>query len=140
VKDLRAANNPEYLSSSGPAAGTAVGAAASINTALVATLRTAQAGRGFRGRVYLAGLTNASLASSRQWDGPTGTDAVAFVEGLRTVMNTNSIPMVVAQRALQAGTDVNGNPLPARLADTVPVVLVDIANPRVDTQRRRLGR
>lgn len=140
VKDLRAANNPEFPSSGASAPGAAVGAAASVNNALVVTLRSAQAGRGFRGRVYLGGLTQASLASARQWSGAAGANAVGFIEGVRSVLSANSIPMVIAQKALQAGTDVAGNPLPARLAGIVPVVSVDIANPRVDSMRRRLGR
>jgi hypothetical protein len=140
VKDIRAANNPEFPSSSLAAPGTAVGPAVAINSALVVTLRSAQAGRAFRGRVYLAGLTATALASARQWTTGAGANAVAFVEGIQAVLTANSIPLVIAQRALQAGTDASGNPLPARLAAVVPVVSVDIANPRVDTQRKRLGR
>lgn len=140
IKDLRAAHNPEFPSGGGPAFGTAVGPATSIGSALVVTLRTAQSGREFRGRVYLAGLTQAALASARQWDGLVGSRATAFIEGIRSVMSTNSIPMVIAHRALNAEEPVVPGSDPARLDGVVPVVSVDIANPRVDTMRRRLGR
>lgn len=140
VKDLRAAYNPEFLSSGAAAAGTGVGAPLSTNVALCVTERTGQAGRGFRGRVFLAGITVDGLSGPRQFDSATGAAAVAFMQGVMSALSTNQVPLVIGQRALAAGTDAAGNPLPARPADTVPVVSVEVADLRVDTQRRRLGR
>lgn len=140
IKDLRAPNNPELPSTGTALAGTGPDDPVAISNALVVTLRTAFAGKGFRGRVYLAGFTIVAQDSMKVWDTGVGTDAVAFVEGIRTVLGTNNIPMAVGQRALQAGSDVHGNPMPARAAAVIPVISTDIANPRIDTQRRRLGR
>jgi hypothetical protein len=140
VKDLRAPNNPSYFSTGLVAPGTAAGVPLPLSTSLVATLRTAQSGQGFRGRVYLAGLTDAALASAVVFGDQVGTDAVAFLNGINSVMGTNNIPLVVAQSALQAGTHHDGSPWEARPAGVLPVTAIDIANPRIDSQRKRLGR
>lgn len=140
VKDLRQMYQVEYVSTGLPAPGTAADAALPLQSALVVTLRTAQSGQGFRGRAYMPGLTIGSLADPRTFNDTVSSAAKAFIDGVNSVMSTNGFPMVVAQRALQAGTHHDGSPWPARSAQVVPVVSTDIANKRVDTQRRRLGR
>jgi hypothetical protein len=140
VKDLRAPNNPMYFSTGTVVPGTAVGVELPLSSSLVVTLRTAQSGQGFRGRVYLAGMTDAALASPLAFLDTVGTDAVAFIEGVDSAMGTQNIPMVVAQRALQAGTHHDGSPWAARDAGVLDVIAKDIANPRIDSQRKRLGR
>lgn len=140
VKDLRAPNNPVYLSTGAAVPGTGAATQLPINDAFVVTLRTGQSGRGFRGRVYLSGLIAASSIDGRTFIGATATAALAFINGVNSVMTTNSIPLVVAQRALAAGTDSHGNPLPARPASVILVTSVVNVNSRVDSQRKRLGR
>ena len=56
VRDMRASNFPLLPSSSAAAPGTSAQNAISPQTAIVITLRTASAGRAFRGRVFLGGL------------------------------------------------------------------------------------
>jgi len=68
------------------------------------------------------------------------TAAVAFVDGIRSVMDTNTVPMGIAQRALNSGTHHDGSPWEARAASVIDVIASTIANPRVDSQRRRTGR
>jgi len=140
IKDLRTANQAELLSTSGAALGTGTGDPLASSTALVVTHRTQQSGQGFRGRSYLAGMVASTLSDPNTFSPSANAAALAFLEGVRQVMSSNSMPMVVAQRALGAGTHHDGSPWSARPADVVPVIALDIANTRVDTQRRRLGR
>lgn len=140
IKDLRTANLSEHFSTGAPVAGSGTGTALPMNCCAVVTLRTAQAGKAFRGRVYIGGLDETAVSDPRTIAGGTDSALVAFVDGVRAAMTSNGVPMVIAQRALQAGTSASGGTLPARAASSVPVVSVDIANPRVDSQRRRLGR
>jgi hypothetical protein len=140
IKDLRAPNNPEYLSTATASLGTGVGDPLAYGSALVVTLRTGQSGQGFRGRVYLGGLVAASLLNPKRFTDAVGAAGKNFVDGVNSIMATNQIPLVVAQRALQAGTHLDGSPWEARPAGVLPVTSTDIANPRVDSQRRRLGR
>lgn len=139
VKDLRAGNNPTLLSTGAAAAGTGTGNASPLSTALVFTLKTAQSGRAFRGRAYLAGLAPIAIADSLHGAAAAFTNGIAFLNGVNSVMGTQGFPLVVAQRALQAGTDKHGNPLPARAAAVVPVTSINNVNNRLDSQRRRLG-
>jgi hypothetical protein len=139
-KDLRTAENPIFESSSGAVSGNDIGGRMPINAALVVTLRTDRSGRQWRGRSYLGGLTSTSIESMKRWLDSAGTVATAFVSGIDGVFTTNGMPMGLAQPRLMAGTDANGNDLPERAANIVDVVRFEIANPRIDTQRRRLGR
>lgn len=140
VKNLHTAHQAEFRSSSLAMPGTGSPPIASINNALVVTLRTALAGQGFRGRAYLGGLLQADLASPRQWSSAVGLLAVDFVSGIDAAMSASQLPMAVAQHALNAGTHSDGTPWEARPAGANDVVSVSIVNDRVDSQRRRLGR
>jgi len=140
MKDLHTPNQAEFGSTGLPMIGTGTGVTLPLSLALVVTLRTAQAGQGYRGRVYLCGLTDADLLTSTRWSDAAGTAGVGFVDALRSAMDGNTVPMCVAQRALAEGTHHDGTPWEARPAGTPDVVSCDIANPRIDSQRRRLGR
>jgi hypothetical protein len=80
------------------------------------------------------------MSDKRDWANAAGVAGVAMLNGLNSVMQANGFPMVVAQEHLLAGTDKHGNPLADRPAGVVPITGFDVANPRIDTQRRRLGR
>lgn len=140
LKDLHTANQPETESTGLAMPGTGTGTPISLGSSLVITLRTAQTGQGFRGRVYLSGLTDAAIQNSRHFTATVGSDGRAFVDGLRTVMDGNTVPMCVAQRALNAGTHHDGTPWAARPAGTPDVTSVVLRDTRIDSQRRRLGR
>jgi len=143
VKDLRAANNPTLASTGASLAGTGTGAPLSQATAMAVTLRTAQSGRGFVGRVFLPGMVDSVLANARTFDEVVaGPAAVAFVQGLQAAATASIGAPVLAQRQLLAST-VAGAPPPynsPRPANTIPITGVNIASPLVDTQRRRVGR
>lgn len=139
VKDLRAPNNPTILSSGAAAPGTAAGVPVSQGTAMCITLNTAFAGKGFRGRAYLGGLAEATLADARHFTGPAQTAGVGFIQAVQTATTAQGLPLVVAQRALQAGTTSSGAQLPARPAGVVPVTQIVTVGTRIDSQRKRLG-
>lgn len=139
VKDLRAGNNPTLASSGTALVGAAAGNVLPLSAALAVTLRTQFSGRQWRGRVYLGGLTTGDMLDSRTWTGAAGTAAVAMVNGCDAVFTTQQMPLALAQKLLIEGTDKHGNPLPRREAHCEDVILVDIANARIDTQRNRLG-
>jgi hypothetical protein len=140
LKNLSVANEPEVPSVGGAALGTGVGQPLGINSALVVTLKTARSGPAFRGRTYLGGLVASTLTDPFNFSPTVGADAVAFMTGVSGVLTSNGFPLVVAQRALQAGTHADGSPWAARPASTQPVTTISIVNPRVDSQRRRSGR
>lgn len=139
VKDLRAGNNPTLASSGTALTGAAAGTVVPYSNALVVTLRTQFSGRAWRGRVYLAGLVATDMQDARNWTGAAGTAAVALVNGIDAVLTTQQIPLALAQKLLIEGTDKRGNPLPRREAHCEDIISADIASPRIDSQRNRLG-
>src|SRR5262245_26925886 len=60
IRDIRNVDLPEYVDSAAAVPGTAAGDQLARQVALVVTLRTAFAGRGNRGRIYLGGFDEAS--------------------------------------------------------------------------------
>lgn len=142
VKDLRAANNPTILSTSAAINGTSAGPVSSQGNALVVTLKTAQSGRGYVGRVYLPGISNDNLADSRHYNSALNAPAVAFLNAINTAMTASGMPWVIGQRALQASPEP-GAPPPynqIRQATTIPITQAAVVSDRIDSQRRRLGR
>lgn len=140
VKDLRTANQVMYLSTGGAVPGTGTLVAVPASAAIVVSLKTNQSGKAFRGRTYLGSLADNAIANQFDATATANTAAIAFVTGIMNTMAANAMPMGIGQRALNAGTDKKGNPLPARAANVVPVTQAVVVNPRLDSQRRRLGR
>jgi hypothetical protein len=140
VTDMRGANNPTLLSTGTALPGAIATAAAPINACLVVTHRTAQSGRSFRGRTYVGGLVAADMLNSRTWNDTVGSAAVAMLAGIDAACTANGGGLVIAWAHLLAGTNAAGGTLPDRPAGSIDITAWDIANPRIDTQRRRLGR
>ena len=140
VKDLRAPNNPAILSTGAATLGTGTGNAMPINTALVITLTTGSSGPGYRGRVYLGGMTTTQCTDGKTFISACSTDGIGFVTAVNAAMTAQGLPLVVAQHALNAGTHHDGSQWAARPAGVTPVTNIVQRNLRVDTQRRRTGR
>jgi hypothetical protein len=139
IKDMRQANLPVFLSSGIAAAGTGTGTPVAVSTSIVVSLQTAKSGREWRGRSYLGGLDSIALANAHTHTASAGTNAVAFLTAVDASMSAAGMPMGIAQRALLAGTTSSGAQLPPRPANIVDVTSWKITNPRLDTQRKRLG-
>lgn len=140
LRDLRAPNLPIVPSSTAAVAGTGAGVALPPGDALVVTLRTAGAGRGFRGRVYLPGLDSTALAAGGVAAAGTMTDAAAFITAVQSVLAASAITLAIAQPARQLYTGSTGAVHPARSAGIVPVTAITVRNNIIDHQRRRAGR
>lgn len=140
LRDLRTANQPIVASTTAVAAGTGAGTALPPGDALTVTLRTAGAGRGFRGRVYLPGLDTAALAAGGVAAAGTVTDATAFVTAVQAALTASGMTMAIAQPARQAYQGSTGVNYPARAAGVQDVTSIVTRNNIIDHQRRRAGR
>jgi len=139
IKDLNDIHLPAYLSDVGPTAGSGLGTQAAANLAVEVSLRTARAGKEWVGRTYLGGLDSSVQNDAYSFGTGVGTAAEGFLDGIRTGLPSGLV-FALAQRALQAGTDHAGNPLPPRDANAEPIIAVRLTDHRLDSQRRRLGR
>lgn len=129
LRDRRSANAPEFVGIVGRV-GTNVTEALPGANSVVVTLRTALAGRGFRGRVYLGSWCEAANAVSGVIAPATITAAVAFIQGLRNP-TISGVPATLAV----AHQVANGLPLePGQLNDVTAHLVRDN---QWDTQRRR---
>lgn len=113
-----------------PSPGIAVGDAVSNNVALVASLGTDLTGRSFRGRSYIAGITETNVTANE-----IGTAYAAFfVSSITFLMaDLDSINTDLVIASFVSG----GAPRAEGLPTLVTSVSMDV---RVDTQRRRLPR
>lgn len=140
VKSLNSANLGWILSTGAAQAGTGTGAAVSNNVALVVTLATARSGPSYRGRAYLAGMVVTSLATALQFTALVGTHAAAFMTSVISTMGTNGLTAAVLQHHLLPEPGATQPPMnQERPAGMTPITQARIVNPRIDTQRRRLG-
>lgn len=140
LRDLRAANLPLSSSVAAASPGTGAGGALPPGDALCLTLRTAGAGRGFRGRVYLPGLDFSSLAAGGVLAAATNTAAIAFLTAVQTAMTAQGMTLALAQPHRMAYTGKTGALHSDRPAAAVSVTSIEARNVIVDHQRRRAGR
>jgi len=129
VTDVSVANGAQiitpYTTSN---VGTASGAPAAANAAMVASLRTAKTGRSFRGRFYLGGLSNGYFTSAQNIDPDTtalfATRFSDFIDALQALGLTLVVVSNYANKVLRL----------VALATEIIAVIVDT---KVDSQRRR---
>lgn len=130
LRDLRTANTAEFLDSGAAVAGTQALELLPPQTSLCITLRTAFAGRSFRGRVYLAGFTEGDNIAGGATNSATSTPAVAFVTAIQSALVAQSLNLGVIHRPTQA-------PLPVTSGFITPVTSIVCRDLVWDTQRRR---
>lgn len=139
LRDVRTGNNPYVTSTGAATAGTGAASALPPGVSLPITLRTASAGRGFRGRIYLPGLDSATLVAATGGVLPAAaTAAVNFVTEVQTAALASGITLGVPQFGRQAYVGRKGRSIPARPA-AAPINLTSIVNRLAvfTSQRRR---
>ena len=138
LRDLRTANNP-WVSSTGAATpGTSVSAALPPGVSLVISERTAFAGRGFRGRVYLPGLaSNALVVGTGAVLAAANTAALNFMTAVQTALTASNATLAIAQPARNAYVGRKGRAIAARVAGVVNVTSMVARLTALTSQRRR---
>lgn len=128
LRDIRTANTAEFIDTGGAVAGTAAQDILPPQTAFCVTLRTAQAGRSFRGRVYLTGFSEGANTAGGTM--VLGTPPVAFVAAVQSALIASSLNLGVLSRPAP-----DASPPRAGFITTVTSI---VARDLVwDTQRRR---
>lgn len=138
IKDVRTANLAGVPSSAPPAVGTSAANALPENDALVVSLRTAQAGRAFRGRVYLGGWTTDALDTGGAATDAAVTAAQDFVTDVGVALNAKSFELAIAHRGHNAYiSPATGQTVEAEAAGSVPVTSIICRTATFASQRRR---
>lgn len=138
LRDMRTANQPWVLSTGAATPGTSVSAALPPGVSLVISERTALAGRGYRGRIYLPGLAaNALVVGTGAASAAANTAAVNFINAVSAAMTANGVTLAIANPARAAYAGRRGRAIPARAAGIVPVTSVLARLTALTSQRRR---
>lgn len=153
IRDLRIANLPEFRDTGAPVSGTGgVSEALPAYVALVVTLRTAKAGKSFRGRVYLPGWSESENVAGGVSSGASGIAAVAFINAIGTGLQSSALKLAVLSYPSeditidQTTTHADGTKTVRRLSHETakvggaePVTIVENRNATWEVQRRRVN-
>lgn len=138
LRDLRTANMPFVASTGAATPGTGVATALPPGVSLVISERTASAGRGFRGRIYLPGLDSSVVtAATGAASAAANTAAVNFITAVQTALTASSITLSIANPARQAYTGRKGRAILARPAGIINVTSIVARLTALTSQRRR---
>lgn len=150
VRDLRVANQAEYVDSGAAQNGGAAADALPPQDAVVVTLRTAKAGRSYRGRVYLPGLSELDNTSAGVTSTAANTAAAAFINDIASRLQPLGLFLAVLSRphdqvVITAVTTHSDGTTTSRVlshetaktGEINDVTLVQVRNARTETQRRR---
>lgn len=137
ARDLTSATGLAFETATGAGPGSVVGEFAPNNVAAVVSFRTGLAGRSFRGRNYIPGISNNAVGGNTI-DG-TWRDAIIAAYSLLlpggTVLPAGFIWVVVSR---YSGVDGDGKPIPRLAGIVTTITAVVFTDNIVDSQRRRL--
>jgi hypothetical protein len=106
TRDLTQAHLPEFLDTGAAAPGTDVGDPLPSKVAFVITLRTALAGKSFRGRIYIPGATETSNTTGGVASAAYQAAALAYVQQIQTAMNAAGLQLAINSHAAERQTIV----------------------------------
>lgn len=137
VTDLTTQTGPQFsLAAPIGTTGTITGSVLSNNVSLCVSFRTANRGRSFRGRNYIAGVPAASVVQNNAVAGYVSNVVAAYEKLLPGGGALSSGTWVVASRF--SGVDSAGKPIPRAAGVTTPITGVVVVDSTIDSQRRRL--
>lgn len=136
IRDLRTANQVEYISTATEVVGTGSGDALPNELAAVVTLRTALAGKRYRGRVYMSGANEAQNSTNGVIVPGFNTAITDFITAVQSDMGTQGITLSVLSRPTYLNLAPPADTLvwPGALT---PVTSITARDLNWDTQRRR---
>jgi len=119
LRDVRQANMPEFLDAGAAVSATDATEILPMNVSLCVTLRTARAGRAFRGRTYLWGYTETQNVAGAVASAAAQTAATAWVNAIGTALSNNGMGLAVLSRTLSQVNAVTSVQLRDGVWDTV---------------------
>src|SRR5262245_51432967 len=100
VRNIAIAAQPEVPGVVTPVPGTGTGKLLPPQVALCATLRTALAGKSYRGRYYAFGFNDGALTTAGTADPTVSTALTTFLNAVRTNMASGQFPLAIVSRKL----------------------------------------
>jgi hypothetical protein len=138
--DLRSVHDvdlPIFSSTGALVPGTSATQPLPNEVAIVATFRTAKAGRSGRGRMYVPGWTVDSLATGQLIAAATMTALGNWLNTIQGALSAQGYTHCLGLKERKAYNGSTGTSHPARAATTEPVTAIVLRDNHWDTQRRR---
>ncbi len=139
IRDIHAPNLPEFVSTGTPVGGGGTGDMLPLSVAAVASLRTALAGKRFRGRIYYSGWSELQNDTNGRMSAAVGPAVVAGTQGINSSLAAHSMILAVVGRPRDAKT-IPAVTRPALSGIMTPATATISRDQRWDSQRRRTGR
>jgi hypothetical protein len=136
IRDLRVANQVEYVSAAAAVPGTGAGNPLPNELAAVVTLRTAQAGKSFRGRAYFGGAIVGENTAAGQIAAGFNTALATFMTNVQTDMTAEGITLSILSRPRFANLTPPAD-VQTYAGALTPVTAILTRDIEWDTQRRR---
>ncbi len=137
IRSVHAANQPFVSSTGALVPGTDATQPLPNEVAVVVTLRTALAGIQNRGRMYLGGFTQSSLATGNVIAAGTVTAVGNWAATIAGALSAQGYTWSIGQPARQSYVGKTGTVHPARPAQTTAIISSLVRDNHWDTQRRR---
>lgn len=139
VRAINIANQPEFIGTGTPLAGGGTTDCLPLNVAMCITLRTAMAGKSFRGRIYFSGWDEATNLATARSDPAVGTACVNFLSTWNTNLAASGLAQAVLSRPAPAKT-IPEKVFAGRAGQATRVTIQLARSDKWDSQRRRTGR
>jgi hypothetical protein len=139
MRAIDVANLPEFTSSGTGGSGTGVGDSLPLSVTQCITLRTAFAGRSFRGRVYLSGWTETENDATGRMSAASSAAGVAFLDAIRAVFTAHAFELAVLSKP-RAATVIPERTIAAKPGFANNVQVIQARNLKWESQRRRTGK
>lgn len=136
IRDLRTPNEVEYISVAGGIAGTGAGDPLPNEVSAVVTLRTAKAGKSYRGRVYFSGANEAQNDATQHMEAAYQTAIKDFMDAVMSDMASEGITLAVLSAPRYANL-VPPLDIQTWAGDLTDVVSTQVLDSKWDSQRRR---
>lgn len=139
IRSLNAPNQAEFVSNVAPAAGAGVGDLLPLSAAACITVRTALAGKSFRGRMYITGFTEAQNDATGRILTAANSASQSFVNGLAVNLASNGLAFAVLSFARDSIT-IPEKTIPGKAGFATAATAFIARNNKWESQRKRTGR
>ena len=119
LRDISQPNMAEFLEAAAAVPGTNAGEQLPLNVSLCVTLRTAFAGRSFRGRSYIWGFTEADNSAGGVASATAQTTAKAWVDAIETALAAQNLHLAVVSRVRSVRNRVTSTQVRDGVWDTI---------------------
>ena len=140
VRDLRNEAMAEIKSAGTPAAGTGTGDLLPLNNAVCVTIRTAKAGKSFRGRSYIAGWNEAQNDGTGRMNQTTADAAKGFITGIGQAFGAPFQAQLAVLSFARDAETIPAKVITGKSSFSNGVTLLESRNLKWESQRRRTGR